>query len=76
MDDNVKGMRAGWVGFRTGMEIPAVFPKRVTRVRVRYWILAYRAHRVPVPRCHGYSRVNYVIIVSLFMVILISIFYI
>ena len=45
------------LGFRTGTGIPAVFPKWVTQVRVRYWILAHRAHRVPVPRCHGYSRV-------------------
>jgi hypothetical protein len=59
------------LGFRTGTVIPAVFPKRVTQVRVRYWILA---HRVPVPRCHGYSRVNYIIIVSIFLITLISIF--
>jgi hypothetical protein len=58
------------VGFHMGTGISAVFPKWVTCVRVRYWILAHRAHRVPVPRCHGYSRVNYVIIVSLFIVIL------
>ena len=30
------------IGFNTGTGKPAVFPKRVTRVRVRYWILAYR----------------------------------
>ena len=67
--------RDGQIGFRTGTGIPTVFPKRVMRVRVRYWILAHRAHRVPVPWCHGYSRVNYIIIGSLFVVILISILF-
>ena len=53
--------------YRTGTGIPAVFPKRVTRVRVRYWILAHHTHCVPIPRCHGYSRVNYLVVVSFFM---------
>ena len=56
-----------------GMGIPTVFPKRVTQVWVQYWILAHCAHRVPIPRCHGYSQVNYVIMVSPFIIILISI---
>ena len=62
------------VEFRTGMVIPMVFPKRVMRVQVRYWILAHRAHCTPVPQCHRYSWVNYIIIVSIFLIILISIF--
>src|ERR1700722_12696821 len=41
--------RLSSLGFRTGTVIPAVFPKRVTRVRVRYRILAHHAHHVPVP---------------------------
>ena len=55
------------LGFRTGTGIPAVFPKRVMQVWVRYCILAHRAHRVPVPQCHGYSQVNYLVVVSFFM---------
>ena len=30
------------VGFNTGTGKPAVFPKRVRRVRVRFWLLANR----------------------------------
>ena len=66
--------RTKTLGFRTGTGIPAVFPKRVTRVQVRYWILAHHAHRVPVPRCHGYSQVNYLVVVSFLCIIFIAIF--
>src|SRR5882762_4309463 len=37
------------IGFGTGTEKPAVFPKRVVRVRVRCWTLAYRGIPLPVP---------------------------
>src|ERR1700722_9898616 len=32
-----------FTGFKTGTEKPTVFPKRVTRVQVRYWILVHRS---------------------------------
>ena len=32
-------IQCGQIGFSTGMEMPTVFPKRVSRVRVWYWIL-------------------------------------
>ena len=54
------------LGFHTGMGIPTVFPKWVTWVQVQFWILAHHAHCVPVPWCHGYLWVNYVIMVSPF----------
>ena len=63
-----------YVGFCTGTGIPMVFPKWVTRVRVWYWILAHCAHHIPIPQCHGYSRVNYLVVVSFLCIIFIAIF--
>ena len=31
-----------YLGFNTGTGLPTVFPKRVSRVRVRFWFLADR----------------------------------
>ena len=44
----------------TGAGKPAVFPKRVVRVRVRFSFLAHRGTPLPIPRCCGYSRVKYI----------------
>lgn len=42
--------QSGWsIGFATGTEKPAVFPKRVPRVRVRCGTSAYRSIPLPVP---------------------------
>jgi hypothetical protein len=49
------------VGLNTGAGKPAVFPKRVLRVRVQFLFLAHRGTPLPVPRCCGYSRVIYIL---------------
>jgi len=46
-----------WVGIATGAGKPAVFPKRVPRVRVGLPNLDTAHNRVPIPRYRGYKRV-------------------
>jgi hypothetical protein len=53
------GMQGPWtLGLNTGAGKPAVFPKRVWRVQVRFSFLAHRGTPLPVPRYCGYVRVN------------------
>ena len=47
----------GLIGFATVSVLPAVLPKRVTRVRVRLPNLDTAHNRVPLPRYRGYKRV-------------------
>ena len=47
-----------FIGLNTGAGKPAVLPKQVTRVRVRFSFLAHRGTPLPVLRYCGYVRVN------------------
>jgi hypothetical protein len=64
----------GGVGLNKGAGKPAVLPKRVTRVRVRFSFLAHRGTPLPVPRYFGYVRVNSNKVVLIFIVFFLNIF--